>query len=129
MLRARRDCEESASNRTATTPGRTRSPHSTRRPRDRDPSKPRGYEINCDDPPLLKASAASKPKVPVNCKILCVLSARMLNSIGVLVSYVENTWRGKPFKEELLNRKFWNIMSLVLIALLPAGGAAQPNHG
>lgn len=31
--------------------------------------------------------------------ILCVLSARMLNSIGVLVSYVENTWRGQAFLE------------------------------
>src|SRR5260370_40993314 len=61
--------------------------------------------------------------------ILCVLSARMLNSIGVLVSYVENTWRGKPFKEEVLNRKFWDIMSLVLIVLLTAGGAVQTSQG
>lgn len=61
--------------------------------------------------------------------ILCVLSARMLNSMGVLVSYVENTWRGKPFKEELLNRKFWYIMSLVLIVLLTACGAGQTSQG
>ena len=61
--------------------------------------------------------------------ILCVLSARMLNSIGVLVSYVENTWRGKPFKEELLDRKSWYIMSLVLIVLLTACGAVQTSQG
>ncbi len=34
-----------------------------------------------------------------------------------------------PFKEELLDRKFWYIMSLVLIVLLTACGAAQTSQG